>query len=1038
MFQSAEIILGLYSTPFWIAKLRVPQPISPPPAPALVFSGSQFFVALIAGVLMAFAFQFLLTNFSLAAGISAWENSIGDDDDDDDSASLGKTIRDIESKVGIWTLLTVNIALFIACFLSVKLSLISSAALGAIVGVVIWSVYFLLLVWLSSSAVGSLVGSVVNTASSGLQGVMTTAATALGGKAVNQQIVNTVEASVSAVRRELSSAIDPLSIRETVEDYLGDLQLPKLDVKEIRSQFEKLLSSSDVKSLAGSDILSNVNRQTFVDLISSRTDLSKGDINEIADQLEAVWQQVVGQQEQKDPTSQLVEFLKSANPDELRSSDLSSKLAQMINSGQDGDKQSPGLVNQAMMLGFNALMGTVLTRADLSDLDVEKVSNDLQKLKDKASQVGSQVADKLPGLSFNTIKADVENYLLNSQPWHLNRESIKQEFKDVIYDAEAAPGAIRPLLEQLNQDYFVQLLNQRGNFTPEQVKEIAEQLEGIRQEVLETVRGAESQEQSQDLRSRVENYLRSTGKEELNPEGIASDFKTLLEDRDAGLEALRSRLSQFDRDTLVQLLGQREDFSPEEADRVISQLESTRDSVLSQAQELQEQAKSKAEELRNKVESYLRNTNKEELNPDAIKRELQTLLEDPQAGLKSLRERLSQFDRDTLVQLLKGRGDLSEEQINQTIDQIESVRDNILQAPQKVADTAKERYEKLTSQIAEYLRNTNLEELEPEGIKQDLEKLLDDPKEGALALRERLSQVDRETLVKLLSQREDLSEEQVNKIIDRVQEATRSIVKTPRRLASRAKDKVQDFQANLENYLRSTNKEELNPEGIKRDLQLLFSQPKSGMQSIGDRVSQFDRSTLVSLLSQREDISEEEANQIVDRIESVRNSFVEQAQKVQDKMQSALSGTLDKIRNYLNSLERPELNYEGIKRDFRKVFDDPQSGVDVLKERLSQFDRDTLVALLSSREDISSADANRIIDQIEGARDSVLKRAERIGQETKKRIKDIKHKAKKQGEEARKAAGTAAWWLFGTALTSVATAALAGAIAVAGIAGLKI
>jgi hypothetical protein len=66
-------------------------------------------------------------------------------------------------------------------------------------------------------------------------------------------------------------------------------------------------------------------------------------------------------------------------------------------------------------------------------------------------------------------------------------------------------------------------------------------------------------------------------------------------------------------------------------------------------------------------------------------------------------------------------------------------------------------------------------------------------------------------------------------------------------------------------------------------------------------------------LSQREDISEEEANRIVDNIESVRHQFVEQAQAVQRQMQSAIDGVFSKIRNYLNSLDRPELNYEGIK-----------------------------------------------------------------------------------------------------------------------------
>jgi nucleoid DNA-binding protein len=1046
MFQSVEMILGLCSPQFWLAKVsiapRVTSIANPPEPIALVFSGPQFFIALVAGVLMAFAFQFLLTNFTVAAGISSGENPVDADSDD----SWGHAVREVESKVGLWALVTVNIALFIACFLAVKLTLINSVMLGAITGVVIWSAYFLLLLWVSSTAISSLVGSVANTAGSSLQGVMGIAATALGGRAVNAQVVNTVEASVAAVRRELSSAVDPTRVRDTVQDYLADLQLPKLDLKQIRNDFENLLTSSELRSLADSDVLQNVNRQTFVDLISTRTDLSKQDVNRIADQLEGAWQQVLGPQQQTDIQSQLLNFLQSASPQELTSSQLGDKLGQLVGVGSGKSEGSNGsnggngssLMERTLELGVSALVGRVLSRTDLSDVDVQRITSQLQQFTDKATQqaksLSSKVADRLPGQSFNTIGADVENYLLNSKPWHLNRETIKQEFKDVIYDLEAAPKAVRQQLERLNRDTFVKVLESRDNFTSEQIADIADQLEGIRQEVLETVQGAESEEQSQDFRSRIENYLRSTGKEELNPEGIERDFKALLDDPEAGIDALRDRFSQFDRDTLMQLLSQREDFNQEEAEQLIGQLEGTRDRVLSQAQELQEQAKSKADELRQRVEEYLRNTNKEELNPDAIKQELQTLLDDPQAGFKALRERLSQFDRDTLVQLLNQREDLSEEQINQVIDQFLDVRDTILHAPQQLADNAKEQYEQITNKIAEYLRNTNLDELDPEGIKQDLAKVLDDPKQGALALRERLSHVDRETLVKLFSQREDLSEEQVNQTIDQVQDAIRSITKAPRRLASRAKHTVKDFQGNFEDYLRNTNKEELNPQGIKRDLQQLFNDPREGLKSVSDRLSHFDRDTLVSLLSQREDISEEEANRIADNVESVRHQFVEQAQAVQRRMQSAIDGVFGKIRNYLNSLDRPELNYEGIKRDFRKVFDDPEAGFDALRERLSQFDRDTLVAVMSSREDISEADANRIIDQIEGVRDSVLHRAEYLQEEAQKRVKQLKHKAKEQMKETRKAAATAAWWLFGTALTSVGVAAFAGVMAVRGLA----
>jgi ElaB/YqjD/DUF883 family membrane-anchored ribosome-binding protein len=278
-----------------------------------------------------------------------------------------------------------------------------------------------------------------------------------------------------------------------------------------------------------------------------------------------------------------------------------------------------------------------------------------------------------------------------------------------------------------------------------------------------------------------------------------------------------------------------------------------------------------------------------------------------------------------------------------------------------------------------------------------------------------------------------LSEDQVNQIIDRVQDAIRDIIRAPRRLAKRTTQRIVDFEASLEDYLRQTNKEELNPDAIKRDLQLLLQDPRLGISSLSDRLSRFDRSTVVALLSQREDISAEEANHIADQIESVRSNIAKQIQQIQDRVQSAIDQVFDRIRNYLNSLNRPELSYEGIRQDFAKLFDDPQAGFEALRDRLSQFDRDTLVAILSSREDIASEDVNRIIDQIEAARDNVLHRAGLIQQEAQNRLKAIRKQAKKQAEETRKTVASAAWWLFGAAFSSLIASAIAGAMAVTGV-----
>ncbi|MFN6460275.1 MAG: MFS transporter [Nostoc sp. DedVER02] len=1036
MFQSTEIMLGLYKPLLWVAQTSVdPSNITPAQASVLT-SGPRFFVALISGVILAFAFQLVLTNLSLAAGISYLGNSSDSDSDSGEAGSLGGSIRKIGTAVGIWTLVTVTIALLIACFLAVKLSLvILDPVLGAILGLVIWGAYFLLLVWVSSTTVGSLIGSVVNTATSGFQAIMGTATAALGAKAVNNQVVATAEAAAAAVRRELGSGIDPGSIRENIEDYLDKLRPPELDVSKIRSDFENLLNDPQLKAIAGTPDIRNIDRQKFIDLVSSRTDLSKKDVTRIADTLYKVWQQVVSQQSpSEDRLGELMDYLKSLPAGQSKTDELNAKLDRLVaetrGSKESEQKAAPGPMQSTIQQGLSALTAVVLGRADLSDLDVEKILGSLTTAKDKVTQQADKLGLPTPSQPYSPIRADVENYLYNTYAWQLSQERIAQEFRDVIYDPAADPGIVRRELERLSRNDFVNILQQRGLLTQAQIQRIANQLEVVRKEVLVIVTGIEEREIVQDLQRAVESYLLVTPKAELTAEGIERNFKPLLQDSDADYETLTLRLAHLERQEIRAILLERNDIQLYEVDSILDELEKQRDRVLIESKGLAEQAQYQAETLWLNVESYLRNTGKSELNPDAIRAEFKKLLEDPQAGISSIRARLSRFDRDTLVQLLSQRQDLSEDQVNQIINAAEESWHNIRHTPQAVVDKAKEQYDSVTTTIADYLRNTGKQELNPEGIQRDLTKLFENPKEGAVALRRRLSRVDRDTLVKLLSQRQDLSEQQVNEIIDSTQTSIRNFVRAPRRLATRTQQRAENFKAYLEEYLRQTGKEELNPEGIKRDLQLLLHDPRVGVESFSDRLSHFDRSTIIALLKIREDMSDEEAARIADNMVSVRDQFVEQVRNIQRGIQDAIEGVFARIRNYLNSLDRPELNYDSIKRDVRTFFEDPQAGFDALRDRLSSFDRDTLVAIMSSREDISEEDANRIVDQIERARNTVLQRAERIQHEAQRRLEQVKHQAQRQAEETRKAAATAAWWLFATASVSAVFSALGGVIAV--------
>ncbi|MBD0302651.1 MAG: MFS transporter, partial [Tolypothrix sp. T3-bin4] len=754
MFHSTQIMLGLYKPLLWVAQVPLDRSTITPAQASVVNSGPRFFETLIAGVILAFAIQLVLTNLSVAAGITYLGHQPDSDSSSNDD-SVGGTIRKIGTAVGIWTLVTVTIALLIATFLAVKLSLlVLSPGLGAILGLVIWGAYFLLLVWVSSTTVGSLVGSVVNTATSGFQAIMGTATAALGAKAINNQVVATAEAAAAAVRREIGSAIDPATIRDNIEDYLEMVRPPELDLSKIRGEFENLLNNPQLKAVAGSPDLRNIDRDKFVSLISDRTDLSKRDINRLADTLYGVWQQVVSNKPAPDRMGELMEYLKSVQPGQTKTDELNRKVDQLMSemraskeaNQKAAQEATPGPIQRTLQQGITALTGIVMGRTDLSDLDVEKILGTLSSAKDKVTQKADQLGLPTPKEPFSPIRADVENYLHNTYAWQLSREKIAEEFRDVLYDPAADPGTVKREIERLSKQDFANILQERGLLTQTEIQRIVDQLELIRQDVLVEVTAAEEREIVLDLQRRVESYLLVTPKADLTPEAIQQNFKPLLEDSDADYETLSRRLSQFDRQEMRDILLQRNDIQPEEADRILDQLENQRDQALIESKGLADQAKYQAETLWLNLESYLRNTGKAELNPDAIRADVKTLLDDPQAGISSIRARLSRFDRDTLVQLLSQRQDLSEDQVNQAIDAVEQSWHGVRQAPQALADKAKEQYDSVTTTIADYLRNTGKQELNPEGIQRDLNRLFENPQQGAMALRRRLSQLDRDTL----------------------------------------------------------------------------------------------------------------------------------------------------------------------------------------------------------------------------------------------------------------------------------------------------
>ncbi|MGE5350515.1 MAG: hypothetical protein ACM3P0_00420 [Acidobacteriota bacterium] len=242
-------------------------------------------------------------------------------------------------------------------------------------------------------------------------------------------------------------------------------------------------------------------------------------------------------------------------------------------------------------------------------------------------------------------------------------------------------------------------------------------------------------------------------------------------------------------------------------------------------------------------------------------------------------------------------------------------------------------------------------------------------------------------------------------------------------MSGMSKEEAEKTRMQFEDYLRSTNKEELNPDAIKRDLERLFTDPKDAANSLKNRLSHIDRQDVARVIAQRQDISQEEAERMVDKVYMVID-------QITNKTSDLKEGVISKLRNYMNSLDRPELQYEGVAHDVEKLFHDPKAGAEALANRVKSMDRDTIKAIIASRQDMSDEDAERIVSKIESARDSFLMKIDQMKHEIERRVDMAKQETVHQADEVRKTASTAAWWAFGTAVVSGIAAAIGGMVGV--------
>jgi hypothetical protein len=342
-------------------------------------------------------------------------------------------------------------------------------------------------------------------------------------------------------------------------------------------------------------------------------------------------------------------------------------------------------------------------------------------------------------------------------------------------------------------------------------------------------------------------------------------------------------------------------------------------------------------------------------------------------------------------------------------------------------------------QMHQFIQELKPQPIDPKQIREELAKLFNETEIRAMTVHD--DKLDRDKLVYTLHSKYGSTEwlaeaaQGVKGAASTVKEELRSdkpaaekALDAGMRLAGLSKEDAQELRQKWEDYLRRTGKQELNPDNIKREVEMLFSNPQVAKEALKTRVAEvFNKSTITALLAQRTDMTPEEAEKTVGWIDQVIQQIRQKGDGAQKSLEDVRGEAVAKVRDYLNSLNRPELKYEGLRDDLSKLFHDPKAGAESLINRLKSMDRESLKAILASRKDMSPEDAEHILNQIESKRDEMVRKAEAMKAEVERRLNQAKEEALRQAEEARKTAATAAWWSFVTAVGSGA-AAVAGAL----------
>ena len=508
----------------------------------------QFFITVIAGVILALGFQFILTALSVAAGISAIgdvkksyiqsKNNTGtkdhfndDEDNDDDNDSI-PTRTLITTGFGIWSTLTVAISLFGATALAMNLSLVATPLIGATLALVIWATFFILLFYLESKVVNTMIGGLINTATSGLRS-SASAVKDIFTPSEATKIENMADHTIEKVRKEFSKGFDSNMLNGAVDEFFEkfDKKIPNYD--KVKNDIQQIVEDSD-KSNNQSN--SNGGNSSPGKWMAVQSVLNTAINNSSKDNSE----------EGKNKTEQLKRMY--------------AELKEAYGEGNTNEEKAKKVI------------------AKLSPAEEEEVGNYIEKIKEFISHDSSTSMDS---------------------------NQMGQRIKEIVKNPKIEASKIGQKMEELDRATIVSYLSENTPLEKSKIDNYAGNIEQVLHSVQAELNGDNSDSVVSDIKSHVEsiiNQLSSNGQESnLNFAHLSTLFQSKMDDQKENLNDVKNRLVNTNKDDVIALVTNNTKIDRKEINKVVDSFEDAKSKVLQNVQEIEDTARGKLKVLERKA-----------------------------------------------------------------------------------------------------------------------------------------------------------------------------------------------------------------------------------------------------------------------------------------------------------------------------------------------------------------------------------------------------------------------------------------------------